>query len=428
MICNSGFLLTRKIKELVTGGAGESQQVTTSALSFKKSAPVTTLNVKPISSESVIRGVSNNGPHNNLFKTKSEAKLVISEPFYPNNKDKLSTSFSFPNPNKIDNTVFENKSAVRDYSPRSKNDFSFNSDNGGYCSYTNYNEKVKNLSLESHSEHSSLPLIPNFLKSPDNSPYKSEALPPALAPLPSTEEELLCKRNHQRKKKKPCTNETCYSVHHNIAENQTHFSYDYNSLKNPTVNERKKRHNKPSVLQKFYSLDRGNKESKLTIKGSGANFRKQCETIKGIPEPKNNSSVSSSLASHSSLNDQSSDSLRRFENASDEQYFSERKEDGNETTHDKTTHIKTASSLERKITFPKQETRESQDTKSFLPTKKADFYSLNNVEGSNMNSDAPQSTQCLTSNADKKMHETAVDSRQEARGSVESHTLPRTRE
>lgn len=323
MICNSGFLLTRKLKELVTGSGSDTQTISSSLP--KKPTSVTTLNVKPISSEPINKEI--NILEENVFSNNSDefAKEKIEDDSdqksnHTNgticNYTSLSLSRSSKNSLSTKSTsTFWSGSLKKCQSKGSKSVSEFRTlpkcEIGAKktCSTTSLSAAavVGGLGNDNRICHTQKAGIVDSVASPsadDGSPTGYNELP--------------------RKKKKPCTKQNCYTASStNVMDKDVASGRSENgSVTDQCLTLEGSRKTKPSVLQKFYSLDRRRKQSSCPI-GRGEVIKTYVTTFRRQPvsaSEENNSPtvksvasiLSSSSYSSSSSSSQSSSSFSSF--------------------------------------------------------------------------------------------------------------------
>lgn len=281
MICNSGLLITRKLKELVTGGDFSPN---------KRSTPVKPINLKPISTEPV-----------HECKDLADLYQRASHPPGPGQSETghapdtwdAPSSYVFENPGLVCASVSENRD------PGAPRFGSLTRQGRSEPEFTKINGKTvrlysslprPSLSRDKKAERQSAPPIPEA--------------PPALAEVPPPGPPFASQFQHHdpglnyvalsdiyaelpRKKKKPCTSSTCSSAHHHRrhaapppTEAPTHAPCHKNpkrgseDMKFSTIELPRKRFEKTKVFQKFHSLDRGWK----SFVGPRANAKKYSES------------------------------------------------------------------------------------------------------------------------------------------------------
>ncbi|XP_042873627.1 uncharacterized protein LOC122254152 isoform X2 [Penaeus japonicus] len=268
MICNSGLLITRKLKELVTGGDFSPN---------KRSTPVKPINLKPISTEPVQE-----------CKDLADLYQRATQPPGPGQGE---TGHAPDNWNAPSSYVFENPGLVcasvsegRDFGTARFG--SLTRQGRSEPEFTKINGKTvrlysslprPSLSRDRRADRQSAPPIheppPSIAEVPPSGPPSGPPLgsqfrhhDPGLnyVALSDIYAEL------PRKKKKPCTSSNCSSAHHHrhhvappSAEVPTHAPCHKTSkrvnddTKFSTIELPRKRFEKTKVFQKFHSLDRG---------------------------------------------------------------------------------------------------------------------------------------------------------------------------
>ena len=322
MICNSGLLLTRKIKELVTGGGSQTSNdhsTNTNASSSnnisKRNIPSRSLTLKPISSEP---HCSNKKDDKQNSLTKKSKPVQISRSL--RNPRTVETSVEFTNGKQNSNDsqtttqvlkqndtkIIEHQNTITNinqnrnvttkfetgYSARYLIQDDFNSANN---STTNYEKTESNNIVQVSNGTRIYQINESSGKNLDNEnnqdginfPIKNKPFTMSVEDLRSYFPEIKNTRNDvsgqcqnlseyplvqescfnesfgelTRKKKKPCTSINCNSVHcsHYKDASEGSISVNTESPKFTTMQATSKRVRKPSMLQKFYSLDRGYK-------------------------------------------------------------------------------------------------------------------------------------------------------------------------
>lgn len=262
MICNSGLLITRKLKELVTGGDFSPS---------KRSPPVKVVNLKPISAEPghVYNNSVRPGPGLRVAQGRDPRPGHPSAVGYCRGVDMMDSwdacTEAFESPSLVCGTL--SKAQLRE-EPRYTS----------LCRPAKTQPEFTKINGKTVRLYSSLPRATlSRLKTGHFSPSTpQEAQTASRDPLPPQPPDKLDVAANDavapsdlytelpRKKKKPCMAQGCTSVHHrhdhtssSCSTNSKSSTNDNQTKKFSTLEHSRKKPEKSKVLQKFHSLDRG---------------------------------------------------------------------------------------------------------------------------------------------------------------------------
>ncbi|XP_064092569.1 histone-lysine N-methyltransferase SETD2-like [Macrobrachium nipponense] len=361
MICNSGLLITRKLKELVTGGDFSPSK--------RPAPPVKTINLKPISAEPVhgcndiispgeqtrLRPIGSGGHYDEVPRPNPPVGSVVGGDLDPRvghpagwnehqRKIQMYESWaskrggdSFENPNLVCGTLNQPRVPSNPHfsslSRPGKSEPEFTKINGktvrlysslprpgpGRGRHTHYPPPppltpISPLASASaaasppynvHETHQ-VPRAPPPTPSPQESSTKNQVFLYEESPLPHSPNYVALSDIYAelpRKKKKPCTSMDCTSVHHkhdlssSSASQKTSSNDTESNKKFSTLDNSNSKKNK--VLQKFHSLDRGWKS--LVSARSNSNSSKSSSKSSSGKDSSSSNKTLSCRGSHTSL-------------------------------------------------------------------------------------------------------------------------------